>query len=102
MNQTLEAPVLGLGEDFPDRVYVLRHPPSGKYGCYCFNGVHGLACFSTEWAAFRFAEFIDLSGMTCDEVDFDGARDIAKGRPLPVVSLMLLDDLEDPRIHYVR
>ena len=36
------------------------------------------------------------------EVSFDEAREIAKERPMPVVSLMLLDDLNDPQIHYVR
>lgn len=102
MNQTLDCPILGLESDFPDQLFVLKHPPSGKYGCYVFNGVHGLACFSTEHGAFRFAEWIELSGMSCEEVDFEGARQIAKDRPLPVVSVMLLDDISDPKIHYVR
>lgn len=102
MNLTLDCPVLGLDVEFPERLFVLKHPPSGKYGCYCFNGVHGLACFSTEHGAFRFAEWIDLSGMACEQVNFEEAREIAKRRPLPVVSLMLLDDIADPKIHYVR
>jgi hypothetical protein len=35
-------------------------------------------------------------------VDFETAREIAKQRPHPVVSLMLLDDIQKPVIHYVR
>lgn len=102
MNKVLDCPVLGLTEDFPSTLYVLRHPPSNKYGCYCHQGIHGLASFSNEDAAFRFAEFIDLSGMVTEQVSFDQAREIAKERPMPIISLMLLDDLREPVIHYVR
>ena len=64
MNQTLECPVLGLEETFPEELYILKHGASGKYGCYCYDGIHGLACFSTEHGAFSFAEWIDLSRRT--------------------------------------
>ncbi len=102
MSQTLSLPLIGLEETFPDQVFVLHHPASDRYGCFCHEGVHGLACFSNEQGAFRFAEWIDLSGMVTRELTFDDARDIAKSRPMPVVSLMLLDKIEDPQIHYVR
>ncbi|MBV6457397.1 MAG: hypothetical protein HONBIEJF_00505 [Fimbriimonadaceae bacterium] len=102
MTSTLELPLLGLETEFPESLFLLAHPSSGKYGCYCHEGIHGLACFSTEGAAFRFAEWIDLSGMMTEEVTFDEARDIAKGRPMPIVSLMLLDSLQSPKIHFVR
>lgn len=102
MTETKELSVLGIGEAFPERVFLLHHPASGKYGCYCHQTVHGLACFSTEARAFRFSEWLDLGGMVTEEVAFDEARDIAKERPLPIVSLMLLDSLEKPQIHYVR
>ena len=102
MNLTLDLPILGLEETIPDTLYLLHHSSSGKYGCYCHDGVHGLAAFSSEYGAFRFAEWIDLSGMSCVSVSFDEAREVAKGRPMPVISLMLLDRLEDPKIHYVR
>jgi uncharacterized membrane protein YcgQ (UPF0703/DUF1980 family) len=102
MSQTLTLPLIGLDETFPDRVFVLHHPASNRYGCFCHEGVHGLACFSDETGAFRFAEWIDLSGMMTRELSFDEAREVAKERPLPVVSLMLLDNLNDPQIHYVR
>lgn len=102
MNQVLDLPVLGLDVEFPDRVWVLHHPSSDKYGCYRHEGIHGLACFSAEGGAFRFAEWIDLSGMASKELTFDEAREVAKARPMPVVSLMLLDELDDPKIHFVR
>lgn len=102
MSSTLVQPILGLEQEFPDSVHVLNHPSSGRYGCYCHQGVHGLACFSTENAAIRFAEHIDLGGMTVVNLSFDEAREVAKARPLPVVALMLLDRMDDPLIHYVR
>ncbi len=102
MTQTLNLPTLGLEDTFPDTLYVLHHPASDRYGCFCHQGVHGLACFSGESGAFRFAEWIELSGMASCELSFDEAREIAKGRPMPVVSLMLLDKIEDPQIHFVR
>ncbi len=102
MTEVLEMPLLGLETEFPDKIYVLHHPSTGKYGCYCYQGIHGVACFSSEAGAFRFAEWIDLSGMTSVECSFDEAREIAKSRPLPIVALMLLDSMNDPKIHYVR
>lgn len=102
MQQVLTKPILGLDEIFPDSLYLLFHSNSGKYGCYCHQGVHGLACFSTEAGAFRFAEWIDLSGMQSVEITFDEAREVAKDRPLPVVALMLLDRLDQPLIHFIR
>jgi hypothetical protein len=102
MVKSLETPLLGLGASIPETVYLLFHPASEKYGCFCHNGIHGLASFSTEGGACRFGEWIDLSGMAIREVSFDEAREVAKSRPLPVVSLMLLDRLEEPVIHFVR
>lgn len=102
MVEILEAPLLGLEDTFPDLVHVLHHPLSDKYGCYCHDGVHGLACFSSEASAVRFSEHIELTGIIVRPVSFDEAREIAKARPMPVVALMLLDSFEDPLIHYVR
>lgn len=102
MNQTIACPVIGLDSGFPDRMFVVKHPPTGRYGCYCFDGIHGLACFSTEMGAFRFSEWIDLTEMSAEEVVFDEAREIAKGRPAQIVALLLLDDMSNPEVHYVR
>lgn len=100
--KVLDLPLAGLEDTFPETLYVLHHPATNRYGCFCHNGIHGLACFTHENSAFRFAEWIDLSGMTTREVTFDEAREVAKERPLPVVSLMLLDSLNNPKIHFVR
>ncbi|HLK15620.1 MAG TPA: hypothetical protein VKT78_12520 [Fimbriimonadaceae bacterium] len=102
MSQVLDLPLLGLDETFPDVLFVLHHASSGRYGCFFHEGVHGLACFSTETGAFRFAEWIDLSGMETRELTFEEARSVAKDRPMPVISMMLLDDIQHPKIHYVR
>lgn len=102
MNQTLECPLLGLELEFPDQVWLLRHEPSGKYACFCYHDVHGLASFSHECGAIGFAETLDMPGLSTELVTFDEAREVAKARPLPVISLMLLDNIEDPKIHYIR
>jgi hypothetical protein len=102
MSLTLDLPLVGLDVSFPDQLFVLHHPSTDRYGCFRHAGVHGLACFSTEDGALRFAQLIDLSGMVTRSVTFDEARDVAKDRPMPVISLMLLDCMEDPQIHYVR
>ena len=96
-------PLLTWGYDdvFPDELYVLSHP-NGKYGCYCHECIHGLAAFSTENRAILFSEFIDYSGLLAIKQSFDEAREVAKSRPLPVVSLMLLDKMDDPKIHFIR
>lgn len=103
--RTLPRAILGLDRDFPEQVIVLHHPPTGRYGCYRFGGVHGLACFSTPNAALQFAlEALEPSvpGLVLQSVTFDEAREVAKSRPYPVVAVMLLDDLDDPLIHYVK
>lgn len=102
MSQTLQLPALGLDLEFPDQLFVLHHPSTDRYGCFRHDGIHGLACFSSESGAIQFAQLIDLSGMKTRELSFDEARDVAKDRPLPVVSLMLLDRMDDPQIHFVR
>ncbi|MDI9639891.1 hypothetical protein QM565_29740 [Geitlerinema splendidum] len=43
-----------------------------------------------------------MTDMVAEYVGFDEAREIAKRRPMPIVSVMLLDNLEDPMIHFVR
>jgi hypothetical protein len=102
MIDVLTAPLTGLDADFPECLFVLHHPSTDRYGCFCHEGIHGLACFSDELSAGRFAEWIDITGMVAVQVSFDDARETAKARPLPVVSLMLLDTMTSPQIHFVR
>ena len=98
----LDCPIVGLESTFPDTLYILKHEPSGKFGCYKHEGIHGLACFSSEAGACEFGSYIELPGMRALEVSFDEARRVAQERPMPIVSIMLLDDMDDPEIHYVR
>lgn len=102
--RTLPRSTLGLDRAFPERVIVLHHPETDRYGCYCLGALHGLACFSHEDPAIRFArEALDsVSGIVLRSVTFDEAREVAKSRPLPVVAVILLDDPDDPLVHYVR
>ncbi|MEI7984496.1 MAG: hypothetical protein WCI55_02610 [Armatimonadota bacterium] len=100
--QTLIQPILGLDNEFPSSVFVLSHVASKRYGCYCHQNVHGLACFSTKAGAAGFGQFIDLDGLKIVELTFDEARDVAKDRPMPVTAVMLLDDMSDPKIHFIR
>lgn len=102
MSQSLTLPLLGLESEFPDLLYVLHHVTSDRYACFIHDGIHGLASFSSESAASAFRQLINLEGMVTREVSFDEAREVAKGRPLPVTSLMLLDRIESPEIHFVR
>ena len=102
MSNTLTQNLLGLDISFPDNIWVLFHEQSNRYGCYNHKGENGLACFTEESGAFRFSEFVDMSGMSTKMVTFEEARQIAKARPLPVIALMLLDDVNNPQIHYVK
>lgn len=98
----LTCPLKGIEDVWPAELYVIHQFESGRFGVYCFQGVYGVAAFSTTSNARAFIEQIDDSGMEVIHVDFETAREIAKQRPHPVVSLMLLDDIQKPVIHYVR
>ena len=102
MTRSLDLARLIEDMDFPSIVFLVAHPGSGRYGCYCHQGVYGVACFSSEKNAGTFAQRFADEGMSIERFTFDEARVIAKERPLPVVSLMLMDDPENPRIHFVR
>ncbi len=105
MNPVLDhCPILGLDDGFPERVWLIHHIPTNRYGCFHFQGVDGLASFSEETTAERFSFHINLSPLDLytQEVSFEEAREIAKARPMPVTALMLVDDLSHPLIHYVK
>ena len=102
MTEALQLPILGLENEFPEDVFVLHHAPTHRFGCYYHQGVHGLACFSTKPGANSFGEHIELDGLSVIALSFDEAREVAKDRPMPVTALMLLDNMNCPKIHYVR
>lgn len=92
----------GLDNEFPEKLYVVEYPQEGKYGCYVYQGIHGLATFEQEGKAILFTEFINLSGLKITQVDFDEAREIAKSRPLPITVMYIMDDFDNPIVHYVK
>jgi hypothetical protein len=102
MSNTLIKPILGLDIEIPNSLYIVYQESTKRYGCYSYNGIHGLACFSTEDLANNFAGIINFTDLTIPNVSFDEARDIAKERPFPVVCLMFLDNMQNPIIHYIR
>ena len=62
------------------------------------------ACFSHDEPAIRFAQEAlgSIPGIVLRSMTFHQAREVAKSRPLPVVAVILLDDPDDPLVHYVR
>lgn len=102
MTQVQDCPVSGLEFEWPEALCILPHPPSNKFFCYCFEGTHGLAAFTTVESAVGFVHRHQLTGVIVLVLPFEAARNVAKERPMPVESLMILDDLASPIIHYVR
>lgn len=86
---------------WPARLYWTQNS-RGLCGCYCFGGVHGLAVFSEVELAKVFADVVFPHGYEVKEGAFDEAREVAKSRPLPVVAMLLMDDPDNPQVHYVR
>jgi hypothetical protein len=99
---SLVEPLMGLGYDWPNDLLLLRHLPTGKYACFNHNGIVGVAAFTTEWNAIRFSEFVDSDDLTLESADFDTAREVALSRPSPVTALMLMDQMSNPVVHFVR
>lgn len=61
-----------------------------------------LACFRERANALKFADWIpDDRPIEILEVSFDDAREIAKSKPQSV-GLAVLDNMNDPIIHFVR
>jgi hypothetical protein len=93
--------LLGL-DDIPDNLYMLQHMYKPIHGLYAFEGVHGLAVFSTMTNAEIFVDKIGIDSMLVKDVTFDDAREIVKTKPQPINTVMLVDNLDDPVIHWVR
>jgi hypothetical protein len=91
-----------VGDNFPENVVLIYFPGVDKHQCYCHNKIHGLASFSTTEKAENFLDMYSTFKYVFEEVTFDEAREVAKGKPAPIVCLFLLDDVENPAIHYVK
>ena len=88
--------------DFPPRVFALFHTQTGKWGGRNHDGTHGLAVFTAEQSARAFNNFLPVAEVEIVNLSFDEAREVAKHRPLPIICLLLCDDLDNPKVHYVR
>ncbi len=101
---TLDNP---LGRPWPDEVWVARD--GSMFGGYLEDGMSALACFEDEDNAEDYVEWCREEGwgenlQPC-RVTFDYARSVAKARKLteyPVTCMVLLDDPDNPEIHYVQ
>lgn len=96
-----------LGEDFGNDLYVVKSASMTLYGCWKHNDIHGLAVFNNSESTENFIEV--LKRVNTQEHDFifmrvpyDEAVKIALERGPQIVALLLLDDLENPRIRWIR
>lgn len=97
----LEENVFGLSE-FPEELFCIVYPGK-KYAIYKWQGIHGLACFAVKEKAEQFANLVPDSKAVILAIEFDEARDIAKikSQTTQCCCVMLLDDINNPEIHYV-
>ena len=92
---------------WPENVFVTKDGP--LYGGYIEGELSALACFAEEENAEEFAEWCREEGFSQNfkphRIAFDDARRIAKARKLseyPVTCMVLLDDPDNPEVHYVQ
>lgn len=103
-NDTLDNPTIGGFDDFPDSVVIIEYS-GGRHAVYCVKQpeeIHGVACFSNEGRAVLFTERVSVTGGKTVTMSFDDAREIAKSKSAPIVALILVDDWENPKVHFVR
>jgi hypothetical protein len=97
-----------LDAGFPDVVLVLHWPAEDLYALAEVKGREetGLAVFSTQSTAREFERAAYADEETAPAIlvslSFDEARDLAQKRVPLLNALVLLDDLTNPRVHYVR
>ena len=96
---------------FPQDLYVLTNGDNvhGIYLIYCpeMGQISGLVVFSYKSAIKTFLDFLSITGGTggvniIEETTFEEAMDIAKMKEDHITCLLLCDDLEDVKIHYIR
>ena len=93
---------------FPSDLYLLSNGDDvhGTYSIDCYNlgKVCGLVVFSYQSAVQSFINRIGETGGIdqIEEATFEEAREIAKMKDDTIVCLLLCDDLEDVKIHYIR
>lgn len=101
---TKECPFKELETSFSKTLFVTKSD-DGKYGCYKFENTNGLIAFEQLINAQKFiSDFATTyqDSLSIQEVEFDEAVEIAKGRPDPVNSIIVGDNLQNPKIFYVK
>lgn len=97
---------LRLDNEFPEELYILSEPFTGKYACYNHNGINGVASFATSEDATLFCTTLisPTPTLLTQCVTFDEARVIAQGRPMPIVALFYFENYALPPVatHYVK
>lgn len=90
---------------YPDEVYIIEYS-NKTHAIGVYNGIHGLACFTTENQALFFHERVNLNenvNFSIIKVQFDEAREIAKSKSGQICSLLVFSDLNTPpQVHYVK
>lgn len=91
-------------ESFPENLVLIEYQSTPKmHHCYCTDRVHGVAVFSTEQKAASHLEIFESPlAYKFVTMTFDEARSVAQNKPAPIVALILLDNINDPKIHYVK
>ena len=97
----LEENVFGLS-DFPKDLFCIVYPGE-RYAIYRWQGIHGLACFTVKECAQKFVDLVPGTQANILSIEFDDARDIAKikAQTTQCCCIMLLDNINNPEIHYV-
>lgn len=99
-------------ERFPEHLWALSSKPHNVYVMFtvveALPKANGLATFSTEEKAREFLNTIPVTNapraadiFSPEQVTFEEARNIAKSKK-GANSVLLLDDVSNPVIHYIR
>lgn len=114
-SDTFDLPLLGIGEDYPDTLHIIYigHDKLEKvnyYGTFCIQNyegmgeVHGVAAFESEYSAYGFYKLYlegHYPGGKILKKTLDEVRDIAKTRRPPINSVIILDNINKPKVIFV-
>jgi len=91
---------------WPKRIWIITYSTEPiKHGCYCFKGIHGIACFRKRDAAAKFATFVQNAPSQvwkADLLSFEEACDLVKSKTAPINSLILVDAKDAPLVFAVK
>lgn len=99
MSQVLDSPLIAslLESDFPEELFLIaldrkpdRHLCLRAENVPGYDVVHGVACAKSAQEAVLIAEYYSFPGVPVS-MTFEEARALAKGKPDPIVGLLLED-----------